>query len=320
MLTRYLVLFWIGLFWSHIAVAEEKFANKPEVKRFIQQMVHKHHFIPAELSVVFNNVKIRPTVIKNINAPLEQKPWYTYQMLFVTEWRIRQGVEFWNKYHDALLRAEKKYGVPASIIVATVGIETKYGTNTGNYRVIDALANLAFSDSPRAPFFRKELEEFLLLVREQHLNPLKVKGSYAGAMGQPQFMPSSYRHYAVNFSGGSKIDLCEDEVDVIGSIANYYQKHGWKMHQPVAIKTALKGWHYGLSDQTTVDPADYGIQSLSNQKPKLIELQGYFGREYWLGFHNFDVIKRYNPNNLYAMAVYQLSYYISMLKGKTDNA
>jgi membrane-bound lytic murein transglycosylase B len=316
MLTRFFILLWVCLFWSHVAIADESFANRPDVKRFIQTMVRKHHFIASELSAVFNSVKMRPAVIRNINAPLEQKPWYTYQMLFVTEWRIRQGVEFWKKYRETLARAEKKYGVPASIIIATIGIETRYGTNTGNYRVIDALSNLAFSNSPRAGFFRSELEQFLLLVREQHLNPLKVKGSYAGAIGQPQFMPSSYRHYAVNFSGGSKIDLSDNEVDVIGSIANYYQKHGWKTHQPVALKTSLRD----KKIQTIVDPAGYGIQSLRNQKTKLIELQGYFGREYWLGFHNFDVIKRYNPSDLYAMAVYQLSYYISMLKGKTDNA
>ncbi len=316
MLIRYFILLWVSLLCSHVAIADEKFSDRPDVKRFIRKMAQKHHFIASELSALFSTVTIRPAVMKSIKAPLEQKPWYTYQMLFVNEWRVRQGVEFWKKYRETLTRAEKQYGVPASIIVATIGIETRYGTNTGDYRVIDALSNIAFSDSPRAGFFRSELEQFLLLAREQHLNPLKVKGSYAGAIGQPQFMPSSYRQYAVNFSGGTKIDLSNNEVDVIGSIANYYQKHGWKTHQPVALKTDLKGKNI----QTIVDPAGYGIQSLRNQKTKLIELQGYFGREYWLGYPNFDVIKRYNPSDLYAMAVYQLSYYISMLKGKTDNA
>src|SRR6185295_2981427 len=151
------------------------------------------------------SVKIRPTVIKSIKAPLEQHPWYTYRKLFVTEWRIQQGIVFWNQYHDVLTTVEKKYGVPSSIIVATLGIETKYGQHTGEYPVIDALANIGFSNTPRAPFFRSELEEFLLLTREQKLNPLKVMGSYAGAIGQPQFMPSSYRRYAVSFQGHSKI-------------------------------------------------------------------------------------------------------------------
>jgi len=320
MAVRFLILFLLSLFWSHAVIADSDFIERPDVKKFIMQMVQKHHFIQSELTDIFSTVQMRPAVIKSVKTPLEQKPWYTYQMLFVTEWRIRQGVEFWNTYKDALERAEKEYGVPASIIVATIGVETKYGKNTGSYRVIDALSNLAFSDSTRAPFFRQELEEFLLLVREQHLDPLKVMGSYAGAIGQPQFMPSSYRRYAVNFSGNSKIDLSNNEIDVIGSIANYYKKHGWKTQQPIAFKTDFANKKNELQNNAIVNPADFGIPSLRNEKSKLIELEGYFGREYWLSFHNFDVIKRYNPSNLYAMAVYQLSYYISRLKGKTDNA
>ncbi len=294
---NWLVLFFVCVSWSHNLFANDAFVERPDVRKFIAQMVHRHHFNRPDLVKLFSTVKVKPSVIRSIKAPLEQKPWYTYQMLFVTEWRIRQGVKFWHQYHDALERAEKKYGVPASIIVATIGIETKYGRNTGNYRVIDAISNLAFSDSPRAPFFRNELEQFLLLTREQHLDPRKVMGSYAGAIGQPQFMPSSYRNYAISFDNNAQIDLSHNEVDVIGSIANYYQKHGWQANQPVAMKT-LRG-SYPLT--------------------KMIELQGYFGKEYWLGYHNFDVIKRYNSSNMYAMAVYQLSYYISMLRGKTDN-
>ena len=187
---RFLHLLWILLFLPQFALAN--FSNKPQVKDFIHKMVVKHHFTKAGLITLFEQVKVRPAVIHSMKAPLEQKPWYTYQMLFVTEWRIRQGVAFWNKYQNTLERAEKMYGVPASIIVATIGVETKYGKNVGNYRVIDALANLAFSDSSRAPFFRNELEQFLLLAREQHLNPIKIMGSYAGAMGQPQFMPTRY--------------------------------------------------------------------------------------------------------------------------------
>ncbi len=313
MLRRFLFVFWIIFFLPQLALAN--FSDNPDVKTFINQMVHKHHFAKPELVALFNQVKLRPIVIRSVKAPLEQKPWYTYQMLFVTEWRIRQGVEFWKKYQDVLERAEKMYGVPASIIVATIGVETKYGKNIGEHRVIDALSNIAFSDSPRAPFFRSELEQFLLLVREQHLDPFKIMGSYAGAIGQPQFMPSSYRHYAVNFSGNSKIDLTHNEVDVIGSVANYYQKHGWKSNQPVAIRASIQRQPFGFLTHTATP-----IIPETQQKLKVIELHGYFGREYWLGYSNFDVIKRYNPSNLYAMAVYQLSYYISMLKGKTDNA
>ena len=311
---RFHILCWIIFCFPQLVFAH--FADKPEVKKFIQQMVHKHHFQRAQLVTLFNQVKIRPAVMRSVKAPLEQKPWYTYQMLFVTEWRIRQGVEFWNKYQDVLERAEKMYGVPASIIVATIGVETKYGKNIGEHRVIDALSNIAFSDSPRASFFRSELEQFLLLSREQHLDPLKVMGSYAGAIGQPQFMPSSYRHYAVNFSGNSKIDLNHNEVDIIGSVANYYKKHGWQTNQPVAVRTHVQQQPFAFLTHSQARP----VISPSQENLKLIELQGYFGKEYWLGYSNFDVIKRYNPSNLYAMAVYQLSYYISRLKGKSDNA
>jgi len=314
MLQRFLGLFWIIIFLPQVALAS--FADQPNVKNFIDKMAAKHHFVKSELVTLFDQVKVRPVVIQSVKTPLEAKPWYVYQTLFVTQWRIREGVAFWNKYHEALERAEKKYGVPASIIVATIGVETKYGTNNGEHRVIDALSSIAFSNSPRAPFFRSELEQFLLLVREQHLNPLKVLGSYAGAIGQPQFMPSSYRYYAVNFSGNSKIDLTNNEIDVIGSIANYYNKHGWKTNQPVAERTHIQPQPFNFlthNNQPT-------LPSFGNQKTKLIELKGYFGREYWIGYPNFAVIKRYNPSDLYAMAVYQLSYHISMLKGKTDNA
>ena len=316
-------------FYTHSAIASNTFGDNPEVKAFINHMVKKYQFNQAELIDIFNSVKVRPKVIQSIRAPLEENPWYRYQSMFVTEWRIREGVQFWNKYQDALMRAEKTYGVPASIIVATIGVETKYGKSTGNYRVIDALTNIAFSNSSRARYFRTELEEFLLLTRERHLNPMTVLGSYAGAIGQPQFMPSSYRHYAVNFSGDGKIDLSHNEVDVIGSIANYYNKHGWMYKQPVALPASVTGYRYYrlISSSPPALPlsslTDYGIYprgyAAEDQKAKLIKLKGFYRNEYWLGFHNFDVIKRYNTSTLYAMAVYQLSEYIAAIKGNSSN-
>ena len=201
---------------------------------------------------------------------------------------------------------------------------------TGEYRVIDSLTNLAFNHSPRATFFRKELTEFLLLSREQNLDPMKVMGSYAGAIGQPQFMPSSYRHYAVNFSGSGKTDLMNNEIDVIGSIANYYHKHGWYTNNPVAIQAVLIGNRYnylvrnGNSNQVfeLSELANYGIIPKlqikhDHLKVRVIELDNRYSKEYWLGFPNFYVIKRYNQSDLYAMAVYQLSYYIKTLKNRT---
>lgn len=305
-------------------------AQQKDVQRFIANMVRAHHFKKQKLIEIFNDVKLRPQVIKSMNAPLEKQPWSTYQMLFVNEWRIEHGVKYWEKHEETLKKAEKIYGVPASIIVATIGIETKYGQRTGGYRVIDSLSSLAFSDSPRAKFFRKELEEFLLLTQEEHLDPLKIKGSYAGAIGQPQFMPSSYRRYAINFSKSGKTDLLTNEVDVIGSIANYYKKHGWQSKQPIAIKTKhLEKIDQALSAKLTgylslKQLHNYGIKpedkhQVPNLKMKLIELKNNFSNEYWLGFHNFDVIKRYNMSDLYAMAVFQLSSYITALKDSLNH-
>jgi membrane-bound lytic murein transglycosylase B len=326
-----IVLFNAFLF-SHFAYADSAFSNRPDVQAFIQYMVKKHHFNQQQLVTLFNSVKIRPQIMNQMKKPLEHKPWYTYQMLFVSEWRIKEGVAFWNKYADALERAEHLYGVPASIIVATIGVETKYGQRIGEYRVLDSLSNIGFSDSPRAKFFRSELEQFLLLTREQHLNPLSVMGSYAGAIGQPQFMPSSYRNYAVNFSRSGKIDLMHNEVDVIGSIANYYSKFGWKLNEPVAIQARVIGDRYAyLSRKVLLDKqlsvtelSRYGVVPIhkvlqDDLKVKVIELESRYSTEYWLGFHNFTVIKRYNPSDLYAMAVYQLSAYIRALKEQDKN-
>jgi len=325
-MVRKVLIILVLVIFSQVSFATESFGNRPEVQAFIKHMVKKYKFNESYLIVLFNSVKVRPTVIKSIQAPLEINPWHKYQMLFVTEWRIRQGVAFWNKYQDALTKAEKIYGIPAKIIVATIGVETKYGQNNGNYKVIDALTNIGFSKNPRAHYFRQELEEFLLLAREQHIDPLKIYGSYAGAIGQPQFMPSNYRSYAVNFSGSGTIDLSHNQVDVIGSIANYYKKHGWKDNQPVAIPATVTGYHYTkllasnkalpLSDFTDLGiyPRGYANEDL---KAKLIELKGSYRNEYWLGFHNFDVIKRYNTSTLYAMAVYQLSEYIDAVRGRS---
>jgi membrane-bound lytic murein transglycosylase B len=303
------------------------------VQNFIQHMVNQYHFNKQDLFILFNQVKLRPQVIQHISKPLEKEPWHTYQKLFVNEWRIEHGVQFWNKYRNALTKAEQIYGVPASIIVATIGIETKYGRHTGNYRVIDSLCNLAFSHSSlRASFFKKELEEFLLLTREEKLNPLTIMGSYAGAIGQPQFMPSSYRNYAVNFSNSGKTDLINNEVDVIGSIANYYKKHGWSQYKPIALPGIVIGNKYDYlkhnnkfnSPILITDLSKYGIApkyKITNNTltVKIIELENHDNKEYWLGFHNFDVIKRYNSSDLYAMAVFQLSTYITALKEQLNH-
>jgi membrane-bound lytic murein transglycosylase B len=315
---------------TQTAFADEAFVKRSDVQSYIQELVTKYHFNKAYLIDLFTQVKIRPQVIRHINKPLEKEPWRLYQMLFVNEWRIAHGVEFWKKYESTLEAAEKQFGVPASIIVATIGIETRYGQKTGDYRVMDSLSNLAFSTSPRANFFRKELTEFLLLSREQKLDPMKIMGSYAGAIGQPQFMPSSYRYYAVNFSGSGKTDLMNNEIDVIGSIANYYRLHGWTTDEPVAVQAVMIGNRYNYLTKapsqtyTFNDLSRYGVVpkvkvTHDDLRVKIIPLENRYSTEYWLGFRNFDVIKRYNQSDLYAMAVYQLSYYIKTLKGRLNN-
>ena len=325
-----LVILSLLLCFSTFVYADSEFINRPDVQEFIQQMVVKHGFNKKQLIALFDNIKLRKQVIRNINKPLEQETWYKYQLLFVTESRIKEGVKFWNKYAPVLQKAEEVYGIPPGIIVATLGVETKYGQKMGEYRVLDSLANLAFNSS-RSKFFRKELTEFLLLTREQHVNPFSILGSYAGAIGQPQFMPSSYRYYAVNFSKSGTIDLMHNEIDVIGSVANYYKKMGWKPNTPVATPAYMMGNHYDYlmrnfkgKPLTLTELSRLGIIPKNKINPddlraKVIELQNHFSKEYWLGFHNFDVIKRYNSSNLYAMAVLQLSYYITAQRERHTN-
>lgn len=322
----------IALFISPLSFADKKFVEQPSVQSFINMMVKKYKFDRQELFKIFSTVKSHPQVLRQLNRPLEKESWRLYQMVFVNEWRIEHGVKFWNTHEAALKRAEEKYGVPASVIVATIGVETKYGANTGKFRVLDSLSYIAFSNSKRVKFFRNELEQFLLLCREQHLDPLKVMGSYAGAIGQPQFMPSSYRKFAIDFSNSGKIDLIHDDTDVIGSIANYYKQHGWVTDAPVAVPALTLGTrynymlisnairqpltiaqleHYGIVPKYKIGPDDL--------KVSIIQLPNRFSNEYWIGFNNFNVIKRYNPSDLYAMAVYQLSAYINELREKEEN-
>lgn len=322
-----LIIFILSLSVSSLSHADIAFAKRQDVQVFIKMMVKKYKFNQNYLTNLFEQVKFKPIVIRHVNQPLEANPWTTYQRLFVNEWRIKNGVKFWDKHAAALKKAEEIYGVPPSIIVATLGVETKYGERTGDHRVMDALTSLGFSETTRAPFFRKELEQFLILTREQHLNPLKVTGSYAGAIGMPQFMPSSYRYYAASFNNTDSIDLMNNTDHVIASIANYYSKHGWIKNEPVAIPATVNLAKYNTLPKITSAKKGitvkalekYGVQPKQSFKDtkltaKVIELQSSNNTEYWIGFHNFDVIKRYNPNDLYAMAVYQLSDDIRDLK------
>ncbi len=325
-------MIWLLLCCTTPVFATSDFSQRKDVKAFIQQTSKKYHFSKDYLTKIFRSVKLHRGINQEIRAPKESNPWYSYQMIFVTEWRIRAGVKYWNEHEAILKKVEQEFGVPASIIVATIGVETKYGKRVGNYRVIDALSSLAFNNYHRTKFFRNELKEFLLLTREEKLDPLRVMGSYAGAIGQPQFMPSSYRRYAVNFSGRSRINLLNDDTNVIASIANYYEKQGWETNEPIVVPTLISKDYNRTNFIDNPKPfylskselAKYGIMPKNSQadnyKVNLIRLDGNDSEEYWLGFHNFNVIKRYNNSNLYAMAVYQLSYYIEALKEKNKNA
>jgi membrane-bound lytic murein transglycosylase B len=309
----------LSLICPSFAFADQLLIEKPDVKAFIQHMQDKHRFSQEKLIALFSSVKPQPQVIENMKHPLEKETWKMYQRVFIEDTHIAEGAAFRKKFHNTLVKAEKKYGVPGSIIIATLGVETLYGKHSGGYRVLDSLSNLSFTGQPRANYFRKELEQFLLLTREQHLDPFKVQGSYAGAIGAPQFMPSSYRYYAASFSKKSQIDLIHNTQDAIVSVANYYKEHGWKGPHFVAYRATITGTNYLKLRNPDGSPrrfsssklAAYGIKPErkipKGYKVKLIELEGLQGKEYWLVFHDFDVIKRYNPSNLYAMAVFQLS-------------
>lgn len=301
-----------------VPAAAEGFASRPELHQFIQEMAAKHDFDSKALDSLFAQAQPQPAIITAITSPAEAKPWHQYRPIFVNRTRVEGGVTFWQEHKEVLKRAEQVYGVAPEIIVAIIGVETRYGKNTGSFRVLDALTTLAFDYPARGAFFRKELEQYLLLTREEGLDPLGPKGSYAGAMGKPQFIPSSYRHYAVDFDGDGRRDLWNNNADVIGSVANYFKIHGWKPQQPVTTPAQIEGDRYKSLLSRNSKPqvplrefAQHGISvdgSLPLDHPgMLIELESEQGPEYWVGLDNFYVITRYNRSPLYAMAVYQLS-------------
>ena len=299
--------------------------------KFISYMESEHGFDSKELSLLFSKTIVSNSILEAIQRPAEKKLlWYQYRKIFLKEKRIKQGAEFWLKNELKLREAEKKFGVPPEIITAIIGVETNYGRNSGSYRVIDSLNTLAFHYPKRAPFFLSELEQFLLLVREQNFIPETLKGSYAGAMGIPQFISSSYRNYAIDFDGDNVVDIWSNPDDVIGSVANYFFQHGWVNEGNVITEVSIKGEEYKniLDEKLQLniygsDLTDYGIIVNSNfddaEKLKLFEFKLEDRSEYWLAQNNFYVITRYNHSKLYAMAVYQLALKIKNLKEANNN-
>lgn len=297
------------------------FSNYDELNDMIEQLEAQNIYAPGELAKIFQQVERKDRILELIARPAEKsREWKDYRPIFIQDSRVQAGLDFWQQYEEPLARAEAEYGVPASMILAILGVETKFGGNKGGYRVIDALATLGFDYPRRAKFFRKELREFLILSKQNGIDPLEAKGSYAGAMGFPQFMPSSWRRLAIDFDGDNRIDLINNPVDAIGSIANYFKANGWKPGEPVTVRASIHGDDYddATSDDlkttsTIAALAKAGITPRvkmrfpDNLPVSGLRLQGDNGGEFWIAFHNFFVITRYNRSILYAMAAHQLA-------------
>ncbi len=308
------------------------YEQRPEVRDFIATMADRHGFSSSELQGLFARIQPRREVLEAISRPAEARPWHRYRPIFLTERRIREGAEFLRHNRASLARAEAGYGVPAELITAILGVETFYGRHRGRHPVLASLTTLAFDYPQRGRFFRGELEQFLLLAREEDMDPLSALGSYAGAMGQPQFIASSFRHYAVDFDGDGRRDIWNSTADAIGSIANYLQRHGWQRDAAVAVPARVEGNEYGKfvyrkrprkPAHTVSELQRHGIRSVrplaEDTRAALLALETESGPEYWLTFTNFHVITRYNHSPLYAMAVYQLSREISALAKETGS-
>ncbi len=301
------------------------------VNEFIETMAEKHGFEKTSLAALMTKARYSQAVIDSMERPYEAKPWHIYRPLFVTEERVKDGIAFWNSHAELLQKAEQIYGVPPQIIVATIGVETRYGKYMGKHLVLDALTTLAFTYPKRQRLFNKQLEAYILLLSEEDIDPANTHGSYAGAIGKPQFIPASYREYAVDFDGDGKRDLLNNTADAIGSVANYYRRHGWHQGELVATPAQINGGgyreHLNMDLELTTTLADLSMAGVkidhklpTSTRCNLIQFDAGKAKEYWLGFHNFYVITRYNHNNQYAMAVYQLSQMIlDQRKAKTDN-
>jgi len=314
--------------------APEHYALRADVAGFIQELVERHAFDAEELRLVFSRARREEAVLAAMRAqPRQADSWDAYRTLFVNERHLRAGLEFWQEHRQTLARARRAYGVPEEIVVAIIGIETFYGRNTGRWRVIDALATLAFDYPPRAPFFRGELENYLLFARELELDVFSVKGSYAGAIGIPQFMPGSYLRYAVDFDGDGATDLRANAADAIGSVANFLLQHGWERGAPVQRGARVTGAGHealiagnplprhtleelgkaGVEVRGAPLPADTRAVLLRLETPER-------PADFRIGLHNFYVLTRYNHSVFYALSVADLAEQLRAARGKARAA
>ena len=314
---------------EHVCPPSSDYANRELAAPMIQALV-KQGLDEARIRALLDSAECQPKILESIARPAEKThTWATYQKIFLQESRVQKGVEFAHTHADALARAEKTYGVPPEIILAIIGVETRYGQHMGTYRVVDALATLGFDYPPRATFFRKQLQALFELEQRAHIDADSITGSYAGAMGFGQFIPTSYQAYAVDFDNDGVIDLVNNPVDAIGSVANYFSEHKWNPGQPVAARAHLSGNGYEAlakkgykpsftlaeARQAGVTPvscdgrfaSEYCFDLPDTTRVALLDLQGTDGAEFWLATDNFYTITRYNHSRLYAMAVLQLS-------------
>ena len=295
----------------------QDFVEREEVRAYLDELSGSYGFSRNNLEKILSDHKPNKRIIDLISRPSEKRlQWHEYRKILVDEARIKLGVEFWNENIVALSQAEQVYSVAPEIIVAIIGVETRYGKIMGSYPVVEALSTLAFDYPPRAKFFRKELTEFFILTRDQKLDPASLTGSYAGAMGYGQFIPSSYRAYAVDFDGDNFKDIWNNKADAIGSVANYFSRHGWQGDGPVIVRGYKTSHNLDVTANESLEPKflagdlkKKGIKNnlADNTKVALFEMQGERGQEYWLGLSDFYVITRYNRSSMYALAVFQLS-------------
>nr|VFJ51600.1 MAG: membrane-bound lytic murein transglycosylase B [Candidatus Kentron sp. FM]VFJ58229.1 MAG: membrane-bound lytic murein transglycosylase B [Candidatus Kentron sp. FM]VFK19049.1 MAG: membrane-bound lytic murein transglycosylase B [Candidatus Kentron sp. FM] len=318
------IIFAIGsLLFSAMSMATNNspdFPQSSEVHRFVDEMVTQHGYPREQLEALLAEARFLPELEERVRKPAEALPWYRYRKIFLKPARIDAGVAFWRTHRDILERAEEVYGVPPKIIVGILGVETFFGKHKGKYPVLDSLVTLTFRNTRRTRFFRSELKQFLLLINEEGLDAHGLKGSYAGAMGLPQFISSSYRRYAVDFDGDSQRDLLDSMPDAIGSAAHYLKSHKWQRGRGIAIPVEVekeqinhgllmkkKGSKPHITFSVLKDHGVIAKERISDdEQVALIELETETGFSYWAGQQNFYVITRYNRSNLYAMAVYQL--------------
>jgi len=320
--------FAIALLFCNASIAAT--SAEQDKDAFIDDMVRKHGFDKLALTETLANAEVKDSILKAIARPAEKTlTWSEYRKIFLIPKRIQGGVKFWQDNKSALDKAHEEHGVPPEITTAIIGVETLYGKFTGGYRVLDALTTLGFHYPPRAKFFRSELSHFLILTRDEAIDPLEPTGSYAGAMGKPQFIPSSYRSYAIDFDNDGKRDIWSNNVDIIGSVANYFSRHGWRRDQPVTVQlSGVSQQHQAFIDagmKPSISIADLKQSGINidekipaDMTTSLVKLIVDEGHEYWAGLHNFYVITRYNHSNMYAMAVYQLSQEIKQAYQSAD--